>query len=328
MDPSRLLPLQEAHLRVGFLNIDSLYGPTKLPYVFWLIERANLDIVVLVDVRSTDASVPFLLSHARRTLGPGAIAKSTYGPPGHEETVRRRRRLTHNARVGGQIMLCNPHWGRFCSTTWADPSGLGLVLGAEFIPSPDSRTLVIGVYIPVPPRQSHNPDSSCLWKLWIQWARQQGVRGTPLEWVKTYIATKITNFRNRHPNGTVICGGDYNATVGPAPGGVHGRLDRWMEECHLASAIHEQGLKGVHTRWSGTTPTGHIDHVLYDKDCVASSLINAQVLEETIWTDLSDHRWVLAGFKYSQGIPPRPLPRPPPAPLVDVDTTDKARVRC
>ena len=55
MDPSRLLPLQEAHLRVGFLNIDSLYGPTKLPYVFWLIERANLDIVVLVDVRSTDA---------------------------------------------------------------------------------------------------------------------------------------------------------------------------------------------------------------------------------------------------------------------------------
>ena len=39
MDHSRLIPLQAAHLRVGFLNIDSLYGPTKLPYVFWLVER-------------------------------------------------------------------------------------------------------------------------------------------------------------------------------------------------------------------------------------------------------------------------------------------------
>ena len=55
MDHSRLIPLQAAHLRVGFLNIDSLYGPAKLPYVFWLVERANLDIVFLVDVRSTDA---------------------------------------------------------------------------------------------------------------------------------------------------------------------------------------------------------------------------------------------------------------------------------
>ena len=31
--------------------------------------------------------------------------------------------------------MCNPHRGRFCTTTWADPSGLGLVLGAEFTPS-------------------------------------------------------------------------------------------------------------------------------------------------------------------------------------------------
>ena len=327
MDHNRFQPLRTAQLRVGFLNIDSLYGPTKLPYVFWLMDRANIDIVILVDVRSTDASVPFLLSHARRTLGPGSIAKSSYGPPGHEESVRRRKRLTHNARVGGQIMLCNPHWGRFCTTTWADPSGLGLVLGAEFTPSLDTRTLIIGVYIPVPPiRSTSIKESSSLWKLWIQWARQHGVRGTPLEWVKAYTATKITNFRGRHPNGTVICGGDFNATVGQAPGGVHGRLDRWMSECHLTSAVHEQGLRHVHTRWAGTTPTGHIDHIMYDKDCVSSRMINAQVLEETLWTDLSDHRWVLAGFQYTQAIPPRPLPRPPPAPLVDVDTADKRRV--
>jgi hypothetical protein len=90
------------------------------------------------------------------------------------------------------------------------PSGLDLVLGAEFTPSLDTRTLIIGVYIPVPPiRNTSIKESSSLWKLWIQWARQHGVRGTPLEWVKAYIATKITNFRSRHPQGTVICGGRF-----------------------------------------------------------------------------------------------------------------------
>ena len=77
---------------------------------------------------------------------------------------------------------------------------------------------------------------------------------------------------------------------------------------------------------AGTTPTGHIDHIMYDKDCVSSRMINAQVLEETLWTDLSDYRWVLVGFKYSQGIPLQPTPHSPPAPLVDVDISDKTRV--
>ena len=328
VNPNRFRPLVAADLKVGFINIASLYGSTKLPYILWLMDRAQLDIVVLVDVRSTDASIPFLLSHLRGALGPGSRAKSTYGPPGHEETVHRRQRASHNSRVGGQVMLCSPHWGRFCSTTWADPSGLGLVIGAEFSPNPATRTLVMGVYIPVPPLRGADPTeaSASLWRLWIRWARSNGIRGTPLEWVKAYISTKIINFRNRHPEGTIVCGGDYNATVGTGPGGVHGRLDTWMEDCHLSSAIHELGIRGVHTRWSGTTPTGHIDHILYDKDSTASRLVTAMVLEESVWADLSDHRWVLAGLSFAQTIPPRPVARPKPDQLVDVDLTDKTRV--
>ena len=98
-----------------------------MPYVHWLMRAAKLDVVALIDVRSTDASVPYLLANIRKELGPGSRVKSTYGPPGHEEKIRRRNRQSHNSRVGGQIYIMSPTWGRFCTTTWADPSGLGLV---------------------------------------------------------------------------------------------------------------------------------------------------------------------------------------------------------
>ena len=63
MDNNRFLPLHTAQLRVGFLNIDSLYGPTKLPYVFWLMERARIDIVMLLGRRpfyGCKCPIPFI----------------------------------------------------------------------------------------------------------------------------------------------------------------------------------------------------------------------------------------------------------------------------
>jgi hypothetical protein len=110
-------PIMAADIKVGFLNINALYGVTKMPYVHWLMRAAKLDVVALIDVRSTDASVPYLLANIRKELGPGSRVKSTYGPPGHEEQVRRRHRQSHNSRVGGQIYIMSPTWGRFCTTT-------------------------------------------------------------------------------------------------------------------------------------------------------------------------------------------------------------------
>ena len=59
---SAYAPILQADLRVGYVNINALYGVTKMPYVHWLMKKARLDIAVLIDVRSTDASVPFLLA--------------------------------------------------------------------------------------------------------------------------------------------------------------------------------------------------------------------------------------------------------------------------
>ena len=100
-------PIMAADIKVGFLNINALYGVTKMPYVHWLMRAAKLDVVALIDVRSTDASVPYLLANIRKELGPGSRVKSTYGPPGHEEKIRRRNRQSHNSRVGGRPNLCH-----------------------------------------------------------------------------------------------------------------------------------------------------------------------------------------------------------------------------
>ena len=296
-----------------------------MPYVHWLMKKARLDIAVLIDVRSTDASVPFLLANIRKELGPGSRVKSTYGPPGHEENIHRRKRQSHNQRVGGQVYIMSPSWGRFCTTTWADPSGLGLVSGAEFAPCESARTLVIATYWPVPPTNANSGDGS-LWKQWTQWARAHGVHGNPVEWVKRYIASKITNYKHRYPHGTVICGGDFNATVGPGPGGANGNIARWVDESQLSSAIHDVSTAECFTRYAGTRGTGWIDHILYSKESPTTKLVGACILDQSVWANVSDHRWVLAGFSFPDSIPDQPVPKKPVTQPPDVDPTDKKRV--
>ena len=318
-------PIMTADIKVGFLNINALYGVTKMPYVHWLMRMAKLDVVALIDVRSTDASIPYLLANIRKELGPGSRVKSTYGPPGHEEQVRRRHRQSHNSRVGGQIYIMSPTWGRFCSTTWADPSGLGLVSGAEFCPCDSARTLIISTYWPGPPTAANAGEGS-LWKQWIQWARASGIHGSPVDWVKRYIGSKITNFKHRYPYGTVICGGDFNATVGTGAGGANGNIERWVDEVKLSSAIHDVSTEERFTRWAGARGTGWIDHILYSKESPTTSLVGACILDQSVWAGISDHRWVIAGFSFPDSIPQQPIPkRTMPLPP-DVDLTDKKRV--
>ena len=112
---------QEGHdIVLVTLNIAQLTAH-KLTILLHYMTAYNVDILCLQDVRLTIAQAKFLKKRALAHMGIGSIAKASILAP-HPDSEN----LRHNNRVGGQFILVQPRWGRRCTSSWADDSGLGL----------------------------------------------------------------------------------------------------------------------------------------------------------------------------------------------------------
>jgi hypothetical protein len=88
------------------------------------MELFHIDVLCLQDVRLFANEARRLKKHAAAMLGPGCLIKASILTPHPDpETLRQ------SNRVGGQLLIVSPRWGRRCVSSWTDDSGLGLAVG-------------------------------------------------------------------------------------------------------------------------------------------------------------------------------------------------------
>jgi hypothetical protein len=91
------------------------------------MELFHIDALCLQDVRLFSNEARRLKKHAAAMLGPGCLIKASILTPHPDpETLRQ------SNRVGGQLLIVSPRWGRRCVSSWTDDSGLGLAVGLIF----------------------------------------------------------------------------------------------------------------------------------------------------------------------------------------------------
>ena len=278
---------QEGHdMVLVTLNIAQLTAH-KLTILLHYMTAYNVDILCLQDVRLTIAQAKFLKKRALAHMGTGSIAKASILAP-HPDSES----LRHNNRVGGQLILVQPRWGRRCTSSWADDSGLGLAAGLTFSATSQRQVQVINTYWPIPNRDS---EMDTLWSRVTAWMARNRKHGSPLTHLQNLIKCKLHAFLAQ-PSTVNILVGDLNASL-VGNGGTHRQLEEWTQEAVLCSGLSEHEEETTYIRWSGpANPTGHIDHVLYSPGRGAEHM-GTFIHEEPLWYDITDHRPVRTIFK-------------------------------
>jgi len=274
------------------LNIAGLTAH-KLTILLRYMVAYHVDILCLQDVRLTIEQAKFFKRKIINELGPGSIAKASILSP-HPDSEE----LRYSNRIGGQLVVSSPRWGKRCISSWADDSGLGLAMGLEFLTPAQHRVQIINTYWPI---ASTNTLLDTWWARTTSWIARTRRTGSPLSYVQHLLKCKMHNYL-ASPNHSNILVGDLNASrVGN--GGTHSGLDDWLGDVLLTSSVSRDDEACTYTRWSGPiNPTGHIVHICYSTDRQLT-LTSSHTLDSSLWFGLTDHRPKQAAFIVCGGSP-------------------------
>ena len=133
-------------ISIGVYNINTL-NSDKLKVTIELMQKCNIDIIILIDTRASKDAAQHFSSQARDMLGQGCYVASHPVEPAAALNTQTTKR------VGRQMILAKPTWGEAIIKSSADRSGPG-ILTATTIRTASTDILLLGTHWPIP----HNTD--------------------------------------------------------------------------------------------------------------------------------------------------------------------------
>ena len=175
-------------LRIAGLNVD---GCDQSSYyrIFRVMNENHIDLLMLVDTRISKMDVT--IKHA--------LAQTTRN---YRMLIKPQEDTDHKYRVGGVVFVYNeriykPTLTKLC------PAGSTSILSFHF---GRKKMHAIATYWPM-----HNIDDRSLWSRMQIRSKEEGIYQTPIEYIKSIIATKITEYT--YANETCLLFGDFNTDI-------------------------------------------------------------------------------------------------------------------
>ena len=250
---SPIPPPSTPHLGIGTLNINSLKYD-DLPHIAWLMKRLHLNILTLQDTRTPIFQRAGLAASWKTHMGPSAHI--SFSHPDNSPI-----------QVGGQIILSDSNAGLRKTSSWEDPSNLGIIHEQCY----DCSTTIISVYYPA---SSKDDGSSKLGAQLIRYLKDKQMDQS----IDQYIWSQISPRPRRSNTNRVVVTGDWNQN--------NQSLQQRIFDLGLSETIEHQG---VFTYYKGPTPSSKIDHIWS-----TTPNIGAGNWDHPLWQLISDHRplWI------------------------------------
>ena len=162
--------------------------------------------------------------------------------------------------------------------------------------------------------------SNSLWAASQSWLHKNGVTESPIDYVRR-LSISLINSAFKTGSNAAIYGGDLNATwLASEPGGCY-TLSPWALENQfingpLQIATHRR--ERFHTHQSGSW----IDHVLHVGPLGHIDILGAMVGTGVEWTNISDHRPLVAVYRVSPPSTKKPVLASPPQTRIELNRSD------
>ena len=114
-----------AGFRHATLNVNGLNEGKLDKILIWMM-KDSIDSLTLIDVRGSNAALPYWKETIRRCLGPASKVYHALAVP-----FKFKAGQPKQVRVGGLLHIIGSRWGRRSSNFYQDPSGLGLVSAVD-----------------------------------------------------------------------------------------------------------------------------------------------------------------------------------------------------
>ena len=296
------------------LNINGL-TLTKLTVILYFMRRHSISVMHLIDTHIPPNIASLVGIECRNFFGAGTVVKASILQD-HPDPIDKR----YHPRVGGLVTIITPGWAQHIATSWADPTGLGLVMGVIFMTPNRERLQHISTYWPPPP-SSTNARLDTLHKRAQSWIDRNGLHTSVLTYIQQVIERHTFNFSAKYPTSSTCLHGDFNSAFNG--NSTYPNPQIWANDLQFTPTITDPT---VSTYYSGLRPTSHIDHIFF-RDQRNLYQVTSIVHDDPIWHGVTDHRPVIAMFRVDGGCPnlkptaevfyPKDVPTDNPAKLQD-----------
>ena len=242
---------------IGMINING-YADRKLPYIGWIMKRANIGCFSVIDSRIKPASYKFIRRNWEE-FHPGGQIQFFTGP----------------SNVGGVAVFLDSEWSPRLWTSWSDASGLGIINELTFHSNEGIVRLLV-IYWPFQSGNMNDNNNSLVTHL-RRWILASNRNVSPDRYIYQNIEAR------RRKGGLIMVMGDLNTQE-------HSSRYQWMQDLGLTD-VHGQPPEPFSTRFAGTQPTGRIDYIF-----TTATAQDIGWSESTEFEQLSDHRPIWAHF--------------------------------